>query len=103
MASHMTNQFLNDDALAVVLVRGSGPENAPIYAYVGVRIAHLDAFMAAQTQGHFNPEDFGIVLEAGEGEPDAEVRSRMEQEYGFNHEKMVALPAQVSEAGDAPA
>ena len=32
------------------------------------------------------------IVEAGEGEPAAEVRKKMETEYGFNHQMMVDIP-----------
>ena len=48
--------------------------------------------MAAQKSGTFYPEDFGVIIESGEGEPSAEVRKKMEDEYGFNHNVMVDIP-----------
>ena len=48
--------------------------------------------MEAQETGMFYPEDYGVIIEAGEGEPSAEVRKKMETEYGFNHEAMVDIP-----------
>jgi hypothetical protein len=47
--------------------------------------------------GLFYPEDFGVIVESGEGEPSAEVRQKMESEYGFNHAGMVDIP----DAGNA--
>ena len=40
----------------------------------------------------FYPEDYGVIVEAGEGEPAPEVRERMERDYGFNHEMMIDIP-----------
>jgi hypothetical protein len=48
--------------------------------------------MEAQKSGMFYPEDFGVIVESGEGEPPAEVRKKMETEYGFNHQMMVDIP-----------
>jgi hypothetical protein len=48
--------------------------------------------MEAQKSGTFYPEDFGVIVEAAEGEPSPEVRAKMETEYGFNHEGMVDIP-----------
>ena len=47
--------------------------------------------MEAQKQGTFYPEDYGIVLESGEGEPSDEIKVKMTKEYGFNHEAMLDL------------
>tara|TARA_R110002051_G_scaffold41530_7_gene86153 strand:+ start:43181 stop:46342 length:3162 start_codon:yes stop_codon:yes gene_type:complete len=76
----------------VLLVRGEDPQGAPIFAYVGVRADRLEDFMRAQQDGMFFPEEYGIVVETGEGEPSAEVRARMEADYGFDHLAMVDVP-----------
>lgn len=59
-----------------------------MFAYVAVRADKLEPFMEAQKSGTFFPEDYGMILEAGEGEPSDEVKARMTKEYGFNHEAM---------------
>ncbi|MBV8940059.1 MAG: hypothetical protein JO089_09525, partial [Alphaproteobacteria bacterium] len=50
-------------------------------------------FMAAQKNGLFYPEEYGIVLASGEGDPDNEIRERMTRDYGFNHENMLDIPS----------
>lgn len=62
-----------------------------MYAYVAVRADKLESFMEAQKSGTFFPEDYGMILESGEGEPSDEVKTRMTQEYGFNHEAMMDI------------
>jgi hypothetical protein len=57
-----------------------------------VRADKLEEFMEAQRSGMFYPEDYGVVIEAGEGEPSDEVRHKMETEYGFNHDSMMDIP-----------
>ena len=74
--------------MCVLLVRGTQPGGEPIFAYVAVRADRLPEFMTAQTRGVFYPEDYGMVLESGEGDPSPEIRERMTLEYGFNHEDM---------------
>lgn len=86
-----SEQIVAEKTVCVLLVRGESPEGAKIYAYLALRADKLEAFMEAQKSGTFYPEDFGIVLESGEGEPSEEVKLRMTQEYGFNHEAMLDL------------
>lgn len=81
-----------EKTVTILLVRGENPNGESIYAYVAVRADRLEDFMAAQNTGTFYPEDFGVIIEAGEGEPSAEVRKKMEDEYGFNHEAMTDIP-----------
>lgn len=87
-----SEKILAEKTVCVLLVRGEDPEGKPIYAYVGVRADRLQEFMAAQQSGTFYPEEYGVIIEAGEGEPNAEVRKKMETEYGFNHDAMMDIP-----------
>ena len=68
------------------------PDGKPIFAYVGVRADKLEAFMDAQQKGLFYPEEFGVIIESGFGEPGPEVRVKMERDYGFNHDAMLDIP-----------
>ncbi len=87
-----SEQIIAEKTVCILLVRGENPESNPIYAYVAVRADKLESFMEAQKSGTFYPEDFGVIIEAGEGEPSDEVRKKMETEYGFNHQVMVDIP-----------
>lgn len=86
-----TEQIIAEKTVCILLVRGETPEGDKIYAYVAIRADRLEAFMEAQKKGTFYPEDFGIVIEAGEGEPSDEVKHKMTTEYGFNHEAMLDI------------
>jgi hypothetical protein len=87
-----SEMILAEKTVCVLLVRGEAPDGASIFAYVGVRADRLQDFMKAQQSATFYPEEFGVVLESGIGEPDAAVRLKMEQEYGFNHAAMLDIP-----------
>ncbi len=92
--SHLSRseQILAEKTVCVLLVRGESPDGNPIYAYVAVRLDKLELFMQAQQSGTFYPEDHGVIIESGEGEPSPEIREKMEREYGFNHALMVDIP-----------
>ena len=87
-----SDKILAEKTVCVLLVRGEDPDGKPIYAYVGVRADKLQSFMEAQQHGMFYPEEYGVVIESGEGVPSPEVRARMERDYGFNHEGMLDIP-----------
>lgn len=87
-----SEQIVAEKTVCVLLVRGESPEGDPIYAYVAVRADRLEDFMEAQKTGMFYPEQFGVIIEAGEGDPSDEVRERMERDYGFNHQMMIDIP-----------
>lgn len=87
-----TEQIIAEKTVCILLVRGETPEGTKIFAYVAIRADKLESFMEAQKQGTFYPEDYGIVIESGEGEPTEEVKRKMTEEYGFNHETMMDIP-----------
>jgi len=95
-----TEQIIAEKTVCVLLVRGESPEGKKIYAYLAIRADKLESFMEAQKQGTFFPEDYGIVLETGEGEPSDEVKLKMTQEYGFNHDAMLDLGTNTDKAHD---
>jgi hypothetical protein len=87
-----SEKILAEKTVCVLLVRGEDPDGTPIYAYVGVRADRLKEFMEAQQKGVFYPEEYGVIIHAGQGDPDPEVRTMMERDYGFNHEAMIDVP-----------
>jgi hypothetical protein len=86
-----SEQIIAEKTVCVLLVRGESPEGGKIYAYMAVRADRLEAFIEAQKSGTFYPEDYGIVIESGEGEPSEEVKQKMTKEYGFNHDSMLDI------------
>ena len=83
-----SEQIIAEKTVCILLIRGENPEGTKLYAYVAVRADKLEDFMEAQKSGTFFPEDYGIILESGEGEPTDDVKAKMTSEYGFNHEAM---------------
>ncbi|MCI5049586.1 MAG: hypothetical protein MRY32_04565 [Rickettsiales bacterium] len=94
-----SEKMIAEKTVCVLLVRGESPDGEKIYAYVAVRADKLEEFMEAQKTGTFYPEDYGVIVESGVGEPTDEVKQRMHDEYGFNHDAMVDIPDAAS-AGD---
>jgi len=88
----LPQQVIAEKTVTILLVRGENPDGEAIYAYVAVRADRLEAFIEAQKTGTFYPEDYGVIIEADTGEPSAEIRKKMEDEYGFNHKLMVDIP-----------
>jgi len=87
-----SDKILAEKTVCVLLVRGEDPQGQPIFAYVGIRADKLNEFIEAQSKGMFYPEEHGIVIESGFGDPSDEVKARMEREYGFNHQAMTDIP-----------
>lgn len=85
-------QLIAEKTVCVLLVRGEDTDGNSRFAYMAVRADKLPEFIEAQNSGSFYPEDYGIVIETGEGEPSVEIRQKMRDEYGFNHEAMLDIP-----------
>ncbi len=84
-----SDKMLAERTVCVLLVRGQSQEGEPVYAYVAVRADKLDEFVEAQSKDPFYPDQYGMIIESGTGDPSDEVRERMERDYGFNHEAML--------------
>lgn len=87
----LTDEEKIENTTCVLLVRGENPDGGTIFAYVAVRADRLEAFMEAQNSGTFYPEDYGVIVESGEGEPSADIQKQMQEEYDFDHENMLDL------------
>lgn len=86
-----TEQIIAEKTVCILLVRGENPDGKKIYAYVAIRADKLESFMEAQKAGTFYPEEYGMIVESGEGEPSDEVKAKMTKEYGFNHDAMMDI------------
>ena len=92
MTLSRSEQMLAEKTMCILLLRGENAEKENIWAYVGVRADKLEEFMNAQGGETFFPEDFGVVIESGTGEPSDEIKEKMTVEYGFNHDAMIDIP-----------
>lgn len=70
----------------IILCRGKDMENKSIWAYLCIKPSMASAFKAARERGDMDISDYGTILESGDGEePPADVKTRMERDYGVNH------------------
>jgi hypothetical protein len=68
----------------VYFVPGSDNSDQQTYAYVVVSSALHDNFMEALAKGSI--PDFAVIVEMGFGEPTAEVKAKIKNYYGFDHD-----------------
>lgn len=88
-----SDKILIDKTYCLFLIRGHTTDNQPQYAYVAVKAKHVEALRKALASGDTDITKYSSVIAHGLGEPSEEVRQRMEEEYGFNHEKMLEIPS----------
>ena len=71
----------NGSRLQVVKHRGPLPvTNATLYAYVAESTDRLADFHEAEKRPAFFPDEYGVIIESGEGEPSEEVKQRITRE-----------------------
>ena len=95
-STHRAERVVAEKTVCVLLVRGEAPTGERIYAYLAIRADRLAEFMEAQKDSPFYPEEYGVIVASGTGEPNEEMRARMTHEYGFNHDAMLDIAAAVS-------
>jgi len=78
--------------MVLVLIKAQDERGVARWAYAAVPANNMEKLMKAQCSGKpYFLQDYGKILDAGEGEPTAEAKRRMEEKYGFDHEKTVML------------
>lgn len=76
------------DLLCTVMVLCKGMSNGkPFWAYVCIKPSMAKAFKEARERGSFNLEEYGTIIENGEGDKvPQDVERRMERDYGVKHD-----------------
>ena len=70
----------------MILCRGIGIDGKSCWAYMCIKPSMAKSFKDAREKGAFDIEDYGTVIEHGEGvNPSDDIKRRMEREYGMNH------------------
>lgn len=92
MLNFAENQSLHDGMVAdlmsalMILCRGVRADGSSFWAYMCIKPSNAKAFRDARSNGMMSLEDYGTVLEWGEGtDPSDEVKLRMERDFGMNH------------------
>lgn len=66
------------------------------YFYIAVKATNIQKFKNAISNPPFDPQDLGMIIEEGFGEPDEMTKERMRIQYGCNHEYAVDMPLDLS-------
>lgn len=90
---HITPPPLSSQSMAdlmcmvIVFCSGKNEHGQIFWAYMGIKPSMARAFREACEEGTFNLQDYGTIIEYGEGdEVPEQVRKRMERYYGVDHE-----------------
>lgn len=87
------NEGLKDAGLsAVILITSKTVSGTDFFAYVSVPLEKFGEIEAIMKKPTFRPADIGTIIHSGEGKPSEDLKSYMETEYGFTHERMLKFP-----------
>jgi Caspase domain len=82
------NEDLNDVEV-IILLQGNNATGDPVFSYLKLLGSSLREMFRAMAAGqNFSPAHYGEVLEAGLGDPPAEIRQKMKEKYN-----MIDVPA----------
>ena len=84
----------------LVLCRGTSERGVQQWVYICMLPTQAEMFYTDRAKGRMNLEDYGTILEYGDGaEPDAETRKRMRELYGFRDDYEDSLRKMVDAKG----
>jgi len=70
----------------MVLCQAKNERGQPFWAYICIKPSMALAFKEAREKGNMNLEEYGTIIEWGNGASvPADVKARMERDYGLNH------------------
>lgn len=68
----------------MLLCQGRDTSNVAYWAYICMLPTHAELFAQARNRGRLDLEDYGTIIEYGQGEqPPPEVKKRMREQFGF--------------------
>jgi hypothetical protein len=78
--------LIRDKIYCVNYIEYIGESDARKYFYIAVRQDEMVEFKEALKHGDFDADDFGIILEQGDGSAPEYVKDKMKMLYKCNHE-----------------
>ena len=83
----LSSQSMADLLCTIMLLcRGNYQDGRSFWAYFCIKPSMARAFKEARDHGQIHLEEYGTIIECGDGnDVPADIRERMEKEYGVNH------------------
>lgn len=84
----LSPQSISDLLCTIILLcHAEHPDGRPFWAYLCIRPSMAKAFVEARDSGAFDLEDFGTIIEWGDGEEvPADMQARMARDYGVRND-----------------
>ena len=81
--------LIRDKVYCVNYIEYIGASNTKEYFYIAVRQDQMNEFKTALTQGNFDAEDYGLILEQGGGSSNQLMRDKMKMLYKCDHDNAI--------------
>jgi hypothetical protein len=104
--SHLSPEALADlMCTLMILCKGTDTQNKPIWAYLCIKPSMASAFKQARERGNIDISEYGTIIEEGAGaSPPADIRAKMERDFGVTHgSESELLAAVVAKQSDTTA
>ncbi len=94
---NIPRDLIDNKTYVVTYVVYLDSEGQKRYFYIAIRKDKMLGFQRAVLEGNFDAEDYGIILEEGEGEAPEAVKDRMKILYHCDHVQAADLTGAISE------
>ncbi len=81
--------LIRDKVYCVNYIEYIGETNAQEYFYIAVRQDEMDKFKTALEHGNFEADDYGLILEQGNGSAPKIIREKMKLLYKCDHDSAI--------------
>ncbi len=81
--------LIRDKVYCVNYIEYLGESGAKEYFYIAVRQDEMEKFKEILKRGNFDAEDYGLILEQGNGPASQAVRDRMKMLYKCDHNNAI--------------
>ena len=81
--------LIRDKVYCVNYIEYLNDANTSEHFYIAVRQDEMDKFKEVIKQGNFDAEDYGLILEQGQGPASQMTRDKMKMLYQCNHENAI--------------
>lgn len=82
---NIPQDLVRDKVYCVSYLEYFGEKGIVEYCYIAVKTEDLEKFNQALIQGDFSAEDYGVILDQGEGKAPSYVKEKMQMMYGCEH------------------
>ena len=90
MVHNIPHRLIAEKAIYVNYVELQDGKGSTSYCYIAVRAKNMNMFKRSLKMPNFDPEDYGVIIESGEGKPSSYIKEQMKLLYDCKEESIAA-------------